>query len=137
MSHVLNFNNWSKLNEEATALAGGNYAGLASNIVGMLMAAMGSAGTDEEKIYQALQKITNRDIYVAVVKLVQTSPNIKRDWGKNFNTVMDFIQTDFFQQKQGEKSFTNDGEWLQKYEDILNKFNENERYSVKFANYEI
>jgi hypothetical protein len=145
MNHVLNFNKWTKLNEEA--MAAGNYDGYAQKIVGMLMVALGSANSDEPKVLEALKLIKGyggKPCYDAIIKVIKTSPNVKRQFGRNFNLVSDLIKGGGIADPASVSQGTDyqpthnpvanlgwgitDEEWTVRYEAILNVYNSEEEF---------
>lgn len=109
--------------------------GLAQKIVGTIWTGLTSVsltngGTDESKILGALKMIKSQEIYNSVLNIVRTSPKIKTEWGKNFPTVMKWIETDTMAQDTGADDWSGDRAWLQQCEDILFKFNKNEVFSM-------
>lgn len=137
MSHVLNFNKWAKLNENVDP----KLLGFAQHVVGNILKAFSPASvtdfTDEQLILDVLKKIDSQEKYNAVLGLVKTSQAVKDKFpGKKFPTVISLIETDFVKQAQegtGNPVHGFDKEWLEKYEDILFKFNTDETFTVKFA----
>jgi len=142
MGSILNFDKWRKLHEAeeaemamATSAAPGS--GIGSKVVGMIMKATSGIGTDEQMILDALKLIKNDADYKSALNVVKTSANVKSQYGRNFNTIVDMIETDFSEQLQGQVDWNNDRKWLKQYSDILMKYNTNEQFSVKVANWEI
>ena len=82
MSFVLNFKNWSRMNEDAMAAAGGNNGAAAFNTI---TAAMSGIGTDEEAVKKGVFMIKNKIDYDACLKLVK---------GEGYATIMEYISTD-------------------------------------------
>jgi len=68
--------------------------GQAKKIVGDLLTAMGGAGTDDALARKSIYAINSKPLYNAVIKVLQTSPNVKSQLGYHFNTVCAFIGTD-------------------------------------------
>ena len=68
--------------------------GTASKIIGTLLAAFGGGGTDDGKASKAIYSINTPELYYAVLYKVQTSPVLKKTYGKNFNLVGDFLSED-------------------------------------------
>ena len=101
--------------------------GIALKVVGMLMVATGGMGTDEEKIMDALKLIANKDIYKSVIKVLQTSPKVKSQYGKNFNKIIDLIATDVESSKYADPYHAKDTEWFNKFGNFLSKFNWDEQ----------
>jgi transposase-like protein len=70
-------------------------AGMAQKIVGTIWNAMtAQMGTNAPKILNAVMMIKDKAMYDSVLKIVKTSPKIKKEWGKNFPTVGAWIGTD-------------------------------------------
>ena len=80
MSFVLNFKNWSRVNEET--MAGGNNGAAAFN---MISDSMSGIGTDEEGVKKGVFMIKNIADYNACLKLVKA---------EGYNTIMAYIATD-------------------------------------------
>ena len=68
--------------------------GLAQKIVGQIWTGMSGLGTDDRGVYNAVMMIKTKEIYASVLKIVQTSPKIKTEWGQNFPTVGKWLSTD-------------------------------------------
>jgi hypothetical protein len=105
--------------------------GIALKIVGMILdATMGTMGvdTDEEQIAKALKMIPQnggKPVYDAVLKLVQTGAVVKREMGKNYNTVSEMIATEFF--RQADTDVNSSQRWMDAYNSILSQYNKNEK----------
>ena len=109
---------------------GGNdpNAGLAKTIVGKLMTASGGMGTDEEGMYNAVLMIKDKPTYWAVIKVLQTSPNVKNQFGKNFNKVIDLVATEISGRGDYKDPYhTSDVKWFKKIQAHLVKFNDSEK----------
>lgn len=115
------------------------YAGIASKIVGMIMKALGGAD-DEQGILTALQMIRKNGglpVYGNMLQLVKTSPNVKKQFKRNFNTVSDMIYNGGVQAPGYDKDQAaqrshilsglglgiTDEEWTRKYAAILTYYN--------------
>jgi len=137
MNHVLNFNNWTKLNENIDP----KLLGFAQYVVGNILKAFSPDSitdfTDEQLILDVLKKIDSQEKYNAVLELVKTSSAVKSKFpGKRFDTVISLIETDFVDQAAegtGNPVHGFDKEWLEKYEAILFKFNNAEHFSVSVS----
>jgi hypothetical protein len=81
MSFVLNFKNWSRVNEDA--MAGGNNGAAAFNQITKAMSVWD--GTDEEGVKKGVFMIKNIADYTACLKLVKA---------EGYNTIMAYIATD-------------------------------------------
>jgi hypothetical protein len=68
--------------------------GLAQKIVGTIWKAMSGMGTDDQGVLNGVLMIKSKAIYDSVLNMVKTSPKIKTEYGRNFNTVGDWISTD-------------------------------------------
>lgn len=68
--------------------------GLAQKIVGTIWKAMSGMGTDDQAVLNAVLMIKSKAIYDSVLNIVKTSEKIKTEYGRNFNTVGDWISTD-------------------------------------------
>jgi hypothetical protein len=68
--------------------------GMASKIVGQLMTAFGGAGTDDAMAKTAIYSINSPKLYYAVLWKVQNSTALKNEYGKNFDTVGEFLSED-------------------------------------------
>jgi len=68
--------------------------GLAQKIVGSIWKAMSGMGTDDQALLSAVLMIKSKAIYDSVLNIVKTSPKIKTEYGRNFNTVGNWISTD-------------------------------------------
>lgn len=79
---------------EATSANSDPNLGLAQKIVGTIWKAMSGMGTDDQAVLNAVLMIKNKAIYDSVLNICKTSPKIKAEWGRNFNTVGDWISTD-------------------------------------------
>jgi hypothetical protein len=81
---------------EAEAVSGKNdpNLGLAQKIVGSIWKAMSGMGTDDNAVLNAVLMIKSKAVYDSVLNMVKTSPKIKTEYGRNFNTVGDWISTD-------------------------------------------
>ena len=118
------------------------YAGIASKIVGMIMKALGGAD-DEQGILTALQMIRKNGglpVYGNMLQLVKTSPNVKNQFKRNFNTVTDMIYNGGVQAPGYDKDQAagrshplsglglgiTDQEWTRKYAAILSYYNPKE-----------
>ena len=118
------------------------YAGIASKIVGMIMKALGGAD-DEQGILTALQMIRKNGglpVYGNMLQLVKTSPNVKKQFKRNFNTVSDMIYNGGVQAPGYDTSQASgtshplsglglgitDEEWTRKYAAILKYYNPEE-----------
>ena len=143
MSNVLNFTNWNKMNEDATATSASPYLGAAQAVVGKLIAAFGMVNDDEAGVLAALQIIPakgGKPVYDEVIKLIQTSPNVKAKFGKNFDLVSTLIKEAGISKPGYDKSMSSpthnplrdlkmgitDEEWTPKYAAILTKYNPDE-----------
>jgi hypothetical protein len=80
MSFVLNFKNWSRVNEEM--MAGGNNGAAAFKLISDSMSGI---GTDEEGVKKGVFMIKNIADYTACLKLVKA---------EGYNTIMEYIATD-------------------------------------------
>ena len=80
MSFVLNFKNWSRVNEEA--MAGGNNGAAAFKVISDSMSGI---GTDEDGVKRGVFMIKNIADYTACLKLVKA---------EGYNTIMAYIATD-------------------------------------------
>jgi len=80
MSFVLNFKNWSRVNEEM--MAGGNNGAAAFKLISDSMSGI---GTDEEGVKKGVFMIKNIADYTACLKLVKA---------EGYNTIMAYIATD-------------------------------------------
>ena len=127
MSAILNFKNWVRLNEEAEDSSS---KGIGLKVIGMIMVATGTLNTDEPKIETALNLLRNKEDYNAALNIVKTGTQVKEQYGKNFDTIADMIQTAFFVTKSGVKDWSGDEAWLAKYEKILTKFNSKDVFTV-------
>lgn len=127
MGTILDFKNWKRLNEEATDSSS---KGIGLKVIGMIMVATGKINTDEQKIEDALNLLRNKEDYNAALDIVKTGQQVKNQYGKNFNTIADMIQTAFFVTKSGVKDWSGDEAWLAKYEAILTKFNSKDVFRV-------
>lgn len=118
------------------------YAGIASKIVGMIMKALGGAD-DEQGILTALQMISKNGglpVYGNMLQLVKTSPNVKKQFKRNFNTVSEMIYNGGVQAPGYDRSQASgtshplsglglgitDEEWTRKYAAILTYYNPSE-----------
>ena len=127
------------------------YAGIASKIVGMIMKALGGAD-DEQGILTALQMIRKNGglpVYGNMLQLVKTSPNVKKQFKRNFNTVTDMIYNGGVQAPGYDKDQAagrshplsglglgiTDEEWTRKYAAILKYYNPDEGYFNQPASY--
>ena len=155
MNHVLNFNKWAKLNEEEAmdatmsmdSATAGNYDGYAQKIVGMLMTALGGFNSDEQGVLDALKLIAKyggQPVYDSMIKIVNTSPNVKKQFGYNFNTIAGMIKTKISKPSSisAGMDYTpgtsnpasklglglTDEEWTRQYDAILSRYNENEEF---------
>jgi hypothetical protein len=126
MSFVLNFKNWIKVNEEAD-VASGDKLGLAKIIVGKLMTVSGGIGTDEKGMYDAVLMIKDKPTYWAVIKVLQTSPNVKSQFGQNFNKIIDLVATEISGRADYNDPYhTSDVKWFKDIKEYLEKFNSDE-----------
>jgi hypothetical protein len=80
MSFVLNFKNWSRVNEET--MAGGNNGAAAFKLISDSMSGI---GTDEDGVKRGVFMIKNIADYTACLKLVKA---------EGYNTIMAYIATD-------------------------------------------
>jgi len=79
---------------EATSANSDPNLGLAQKIVGAIWKAMSGMGTDDQAVLNAVLMIKNKAIYDSVLNICKTSPKIKAEWGRHFNTIGDWISTD-------------------------------------------
>jgi hypothetical protein len=68
--------------------------GKASKILGSLMTAFGGMGTDDAKAKAAIYSISSPALYYAVLYKVQTSANLRAEYGKNFKLIGEFLSED-------------------------------------------
>jgi hypothetical protein len=147
MSFILNFKNWSKLNESTDP----KYKGYAQKIVGMLMSALGGAD-DEQKVLDALKLIPEyggQPVYDNIIEIIKTSPNVKSQFGRNFNLVCKMITTGGIAEPgydmdqaaptsnplKGLGLGITDEEWTGRYYNILIKYNPEEKYWSEAAHW--
>jgi hypothetical protein len=111
---------------------GGNdpNVGLAKTIVGKLMTASGGMGTDEEGIHNAVLMIKDKPTYWAVIKVLQTSPKVKAQFGKNFNKVIDLVDTEISDRADYNDAYhKSDVKWFTTIKAHLEKFSDSERFT--------
>ena len=85
MSFVLNFKNWSRVNEET--MAGGIGGINAFNTIKAAMAGIGTTETDVEKGVKMIQTLEDYKTCLALVKAASTMFDI-------YETIMEYIATD-------------------------------------------
>jgi hypothetical protein len=118
------------------------YLGYAQKVLGQLMTALGGAD-DEQGVLNALlsiQKYGGQPVYDNLLQLVKTSPNVKKQFGYNFNLVSTMIKNGGISNPGYDKSMSArihnpvsnlgmglaDEEWTSKYSNILRKYNTEE-----------
>jgi hypothetical protein len=118
--------------------------GTAQKIVGMLMVALGSVNSDEQKVLNALKLIKaggGKVCYDAIIKIIRTSPKVKSQFGRNFNLVSTLIKVggigehgrddtqsaDVHNPLSGLGLGITDEEWTKQYKAILMVYNTEEQ----------
>jgi hypothetical protein len=117
------------------------YLGYAKKILGQMMTALGGAD-DEQGVLTALQmirKFGGQPVYDNLLQLVKTSPNVKKQFGYNYNLVSSMIQAGGVSDPGVDSDYNQlsnpisklgmgltDEEWVSKYRFILQTYNPNE-----------
>ena len=84
MSFVLNFKNWSKINEDATVANNGTKA------FNAIKAAMSGIGTDEPGVERGVKMIQTLEDYKTCLALVKAASTMF----DTYETIMEYIATD-------------------------------------------
>ena len=107
--------------------------GMADKVLGMISKGFDGIGmgmgTQEETIAKAIKLIPQsgmgKEVYNQLLDMVQNGIKTKRLFGRNFDTVMDLIQTEFskIDLRDGRSKNTI---WLNSYSSILKQYNSDE-----------
>lgn len=87
MSFVLNFKNWSRMNEDAMAATAANNGTKAFNAI---KAAMSGIGTDEPGVEKGVKMIQTLEDYKTCLALVKAESTMF----DTYETIMEYIATD-------------------------------------------
>jgi hypothetical protein len=68
--------------------------GKAQKAIGMIWKAIGGVGTDFLMIYKGIRLIDSQEVFNAALAIVKTDPKIKQEFGKNFNSIIEWIGMD-------------------------------------------
>jgi hypothetical protein len=120
-------NKLAEQNQNAGAIANQIIQELQKSLIGM-------GGDDEQGVLDALNKISNQEIYDKLMFIISKGSYVRNEWGGNYESVTDLIKAGGISKpgKELGQSTSNpvskfgmgwsDEEWTPRYENILKKF---------------